>query len=501
MAVEINETDAGPGGDALRRPQALVAFGIAAGLLMIAWQCARYLLLGAYLDHIEGNVVISGWQFVHGAPLYESLGGAPLFATYYGPLAYLLEAPALALFGAGVTVSKITSLLALAATLAVMSWHFRRRPAGGQRLDGMLLLIAGLLFFCPVSYWVRPDPIETLLVALGVASARSRSGAVGLGICIGLAVNLKVHAFMYFLPIVVDLWSSSGWRSLARMAVASGLTFLLPFLAPGISLQDYVTTLATQIGHRAHAHSAQPFVDGIVLIGVPGLLVAVAMARQAQRTVGRERLYFCGILATLALLAYPATFPGAGLYHLAPFVPVLADAFHRLRADNLAARWAPVMLLVAGVPSGVVSLRAMEQMTGWGVIADEALVAADRDAGQTIQVGYGDNPRSYQISQLSKTVLALNGHPAMLDAQVLMELRYIGIDGSMRWLPDLADCRFGRWLLPKHEEPFAVTSYYDGGPLFDDEFRRVFLERYELVGSTAHFDVWACAGNIAPIGR
>lgn len=149
MTVErLNETNAGRSG-VLPRPQALVALGIVAGLSMIAWQCGRYILLGAYLDHIEGNVLISGWQYVHGAPLYASLDGAPLFATYYGPLAYLLEVPALALFGAGVTASKITSLLALSSTLAVIAWHLRRAPAGGQALNGLLFLNRGTAVLQP----------------------------------------------------------------------------------------------------------------------------------------------------------------------------------------------------------------------------------------------------------------------------------------------------------------------------------------------------------------
>ena len=52
--------------------------GIALGVLVLAVQCCQYLVLGAYFDHIEGNVVVSGWQYVHSTPLYRG-GRAAIF--------------------------------------------------------------------------------------------------------------------------------------------------------------------------------------------------------------------------------------------------------------------------------------------------------------------------------------------------------------------------------------------------------------------------------------
>jgi hypothetical protein len=96
---------------------------------------------------------------------------------------------------------EVTSLLVLSATIAVMARPLRGRSAAGQARNGMLALIAGLLL--PVSHRVRPDPIETLPVAVAVAIASRRWGAAGLGVCIGLAVNRKVHAVLF--PVVIDL--------------------------------------------------------------------------------------------------------------------------------------------------------------------------------------------------------------------------------------------------------------------------------------------------------
>jgi hypothetical protein len=131
-------------------------------------------------------------------------------------------------------------------------------------------------------------------------------------------------------------------------------------------------------------------------------------------------------------------------------------------------------------------------------VGAEALALARESGLATVQVAYGDNRQSYEESQLARTILALHSYRAFVDAQILMELRQVGIDGSTRWIPYLTGCRVGRWLLPKGETPFATTSYfYDGARLFSEEFRRAFFDNYRLVKSTVHFDVWECRGRRA----
>ena len=179
--------------------QALAAAGIAAAVLVLTIQCCRYLFLGAYFDHIEGNVVISGWQYAHGEPLYAMQQGAPRLATFYGPIAYLAPLPALLVLGADVTISKFTSTLAVLATVISMGCYFRRNTVRDEWRDGLFFLIAALLVFIPVSFWVRLDPLETLIVAAAVISTRSSWRPIWVGICVGLAVNLERHPLPFAL--------------------------------------------------------------------------------------------------------------------------------------------------------------------------------------------------------------------------------------------------------------------------------------------------------------
>jgi hypothetical protein len=464
--------------------------GIALSVLALLYLCYEYLFSGTYLDHIEGNVVISGWQYINGEPLYGTRDGAPQLATYYGPLAYLAEVPALLLFGATVTASKLTSMLAMLATVAVMSAYFIRHQAANEARHGIFLLVAALLLFSPMSFWVRPDPIETLLVAGAVVSTPSRRRSLWVGISIGLAVNLKIHAFLYFLPILADMWWIGGRRAILIVAGSSVATFMLPFLAPGVSFHDYIGELGQQVGGRAPSSAQLPW----TLISLALLLLPMAAPLATRRQPRRETVYASATLATVVLLMYPATFPGAGAYHFLPLVPVLADLRHRLWPKGMDVELTTfIILFVAWLPVQY-TLQTLAATRGSDLVGAEALAAARKSSVQPVQVGYGDNRQSYEHSELSKTVLSLNSYPALLDAQVVMELQQIGVDGSARWIPYLRDCRIQRWLLPRGEKPFAIASYfYDDRAVFSEEFRRAFSDNYKVVESAEYFDVWECA--------
>ena len=464
----------------------LVGGAVAAALLATGGY--TYLRLGAYLDHIEGSVVVSAWEYVsNGIPLYQFQNGVPRLGTCYGPLAYLVEDLGPLLLGPGIAISKLASMIAVAATVLIMAKHFFGRGGWDTASVGLFYLAAGMLMFVPQSFWVRPDPFETLLVAVGVVLAAS---PIALGLCIGLAVNFKIHAFVYFFPILIEILAAREWRSLMVIVAAAMVAFALPFLAPGISLPDYFAGLLAQIGGQ-HPSGAE-----IASVLVPAILLALPVLYPllAQRQAPPDRLYALAALATLSFLFYPAAVPGAGPYHFLPLVPVLADALVRLRPRAWAAGIATLSLLFFGVLAAQSVRHTITERRDWGTIAADALALARRAPTRAVQIGYGDSRKSYDIAELSRAVLTLNGYPAQIDAQVLTELSVIGVDGSRRWVDSLARCDVRRWLLPKGEKPFALTNFLYGlGPIFDADFRREFLARYRLTASDQYFDVWDCA--------
>lgn len=466
-----------------RRAAVLLGLALASAVLATEWR--GNLRLDAYLDHIEGNIVIGGWLWAHGAALYALQDGYARFANIYGPLAYLADLPGLLVLGPGIAASKLPAALALLATLGLTAFRYRRAPMAG--LHGLFLLVAGFAALSPMSFWTRADPFEALLVAVAVAAAASPAIV---GLCIGLAVNCKIHAFLYFLPILWELWTRRGWRAAPPLAITAAATFSAPFLLPGISLDDYVAVLVQQIGGRARSGEllAPVFAYGAALT----LPVLLPLCR--REIPQADRGYGIVALASLALIAYPASFPGAGPYHFLPLIPVLAEARKRLAPDGIGAEFAVFPLLFFAAATTSLCLRQIDERQGWHAYTAEALALAREAPPGTVDIGYGDNRRSYEIAQLAKVALSLHGYPRRVDGQILMELRKTGIDGSRRWVADLAGCRVKRWLLPRGEAPFAIRSYFyhDDTLLFDDAFRAAFAAHYRPVADSAHFTVWEC---------
>ena len=466
-----------------RLRQLVVLVGLALTGTVLAVEIVRYLALDAYLDHIEGSVASVGWGYAHGAPLYSLRDGYAEFTNIWGPYAYLTVVPALAALGPSVFASKLAAFMAAAATLALTAWRYRRGPAM-PAVQGLFLLVAGMAALSPMSFWIRADPFEMLLVALALASP----SPIVVGVCVGVAANFKIHAFLYFLPILAELWLRRGWRAAPPVAFAAVAMFLLPFLAPGISLADYATTVLPQLAGRRHAPELfAPVAAYGIAFALPVLL---PLLRRPVPAV--ERAYGWAALGTLVLLAYPATLSGAGPYHFLPLLPVIAEARRRLAPQGIGAEFAVFPLLLFAAVTTQHCLADLEERRAWPAYAEEALQLAAAQPGP-VAIGYGDNRRSYEIAQLVRSRLALSGAAPLLDAQIAMELREIGVDGSRRYVAELTGCRTPRWLTPRGEAPFAVRSYfYDGGPLFDDAFRTAFLAHYRPVATSAHFVLWAC---------
>lgn len=467
--------------------QIAVVLGLALASLVLGIEAWRYARLAAYLDHIEGNIVIGGWLWTQGAPIYALQDGYAQFANIYGPLAYLADLPAMLVLGPGIISSKLPAIAALIATLGLTAWRFRR-AAPMAAIQGMFLLVAGFAALSPMSFWTRADPFEALLVAAALAGAAS---PVFVGLCIGFAVNFKIHAFLYFLPILWELWTRRGWRAAPPVIVVSVVTFLAPFLLPGISLHDYLAILAQQLGGRAHTSEllAPVFAYGAAL----ALPVLLPLCR--RHIPGAERSYGIAALAALVLIAYPASNPGAGPYHFLPLIPVLAEARMRLRPAGIGGEFAVFPLLFFAAATTSVAFGQLAERRSWPALADEALALAREAPPGTVDIGYGDNKRSYEIAQLAKAELSLNGYPRWIDGQILMELQKTGVDGSRRWIPYMTGCQVERWLLPRGEKPFAVTSYFyhDDRKLFDADFRAAFVANYHEAASSAHFAVWECS--------
>jgi hypothetical protein len=486
---------------------------IAAGLA-VAWigvMLVRYGMVDGYVDHMEANVAIPSWLWLSGRPIYPPADKPIEFLTTYGPLVYLINGGTLAVLGGSIATSKVAGLVAGGLALAIFiaaEFLGRDRLAAGT---GVLMFAGFLLIKAPAVFWNRPDSFLLLLTTLGLLAmvqaerGRNRTGpALLVGVLIGLAVNLKVHGFAYFLPAIV--WFAARENSigaafvlLVKMGLVSLVAFALPFAVPGISITDYVSEMTRLIPEVTH--SMPVFL--LILRYTPLYLIAplLMLGLAAVGRIERERAelaYAGAFVVCYLLLLYPATTPGAGTNHFIPLFPFAADLAAGLiaRANR---RWLQgvvavlALLTVAlGIPNQRHLARDFREIEARGA-ARELRAIVTENFGKRIEMGYGARIESYPDTFV-RPVLVFAGHPFSLEAMTMMELINLGQTPPDTFVKHLGSCSTDIWVTPKGEEPFVMGSYY-GGRMVGDSLRAAFLSAYEKTGSRKYYDLWTCRGR------
>ena len=215
-----------------------------------AYVLIRHAVLDGYLDHMEPNVAIPAWLWLEGRPLYPAAGAEVDFVTTYGPLSYLMGAGILSLAGESIAASKLGPVLAAALAVLVFAIALPRRADGALAAVAMAAFAGFMALFSPHAFWNRPDPYLVLLVTVAIASvgradapSRGLAPAIAIAVAMGLAVDLKAHAFVFFLPVIARLWAATptaanAFRLGAVIAAVSLATALVPFAFSGVSLGD-----------------------------------------------------------------------------------------------------------------------------------------------------------------------------------------------------------------------------------------------------------------------
>ena len=196
---------------------------------------------------------------------------------------------------------------------------------------------------------------------------------------------------------------------------------------------------------------------------------------------------------------------GAGEWHVMPLLPItawlLASAHDRIRSPRYPGRdsltracqgsFVGMSLLITStvVFFGMMDLgpQRLENERFRGATAEirDFMVEYDHES---VAMGYGDQD-SYPLTFL-RPLLPI---PEKLrcDAAALGDMNLSGIlipDATLEALRKGA-VRF--WLIPRGEEPFTGQDYYEGKPLFSNEFRKIFLDHYKRTQRNKYFDVWS----------
>ncbi len=480
----------------------LAVFAALAAIAVIAAIAGLYLAYPGYVDHTEPSIAALSWRLFEGHPVYHGLEAPDRTSIPYGPLAYGIHAVIFALFGGSLATGKLAGLAA--AMFVPLFFLIGWRRWGLVHASAASLLASGfILLLIPFSIWNRPDPFIVLFVviALWVMNSADKEKPEWVRTLIiatagGMAVSLKIHAGIYFVPIALLHCHGRGFTRFLALSLAGAAVAMAPFAFSAFSLADYTVWFSLQAAGKAFSPEAYgPVLKKALLYLIPALVFFPAL----KSTGKGGKIYFWSYMVSLLVLIPLAARPGGGHYYLYPFFPLAIDLTLRFAGNSRYARFSTTTLLVAAVFVLMLSvpvqkrfLRNLDWTLATSIDAEVKDIIA-HFSGKTIEMGYGEKTAggaSYDLTYY-KSLLVMAGNPYSLDATVGAEMLKLGIAFPKAAIERIGACRTDLWLVPKGEAPFAMWSYY-GGPAFPEVFRQAFLGAYKKSASFTYFDVWAC---------
>lgn len=481
--------------------------GVIAGLafLNVVVVAAAYLIYPGYLDHGEPGMALISWRLLDGIPAYLGFDSPALVSNVYGPLTYSSHALSFWLFGSSIMAGKAMSFLA-AVLIPVFVFLSHRHRGFAAAATGAIFISALMLYLVPFSIWTRPESLMALLGVIAVWAANASDAkkpewgkSAVIAVAAALAVGMKLHAGIYFAPVVIFhcLNGNRGFKTFAAMAAVGLAVVALPFAFSVFPISDFWAW----IFHHLKKDSPSQFVFkyfryGFIYAG-SALFYLAASRWSGKGHSFAEKVYFGLFLACLIATLFPATKVGAGTYYFYPFLAISVDQIlrHAVRVRKHKKKvWGllgvfTAILLVISIPVQKRFFRALHWQEVAAVQSEiRAIMAAYPD--RTIEMGIGQDVRTYPRT-FYRTLLVMAGHPYTIDAAPAMEMNMWKIPLSGDLLAMMRGCNTDIWLIPKDEKPFAMTGYY-GAPTLDRAFVSAFLASYTKLNSFGYFDVWAC---------
>lgn len=299
---------------------------VALGVLVVAAVAVRIPLLGGpEIDYDEG---------VYWESLRAMSAGHPLFSQVYSsqPPGFLAAVYPFYLLGHSLVAARAGMLVFFA--IALGATYVATRALIGERaalLAALLLAIDPLALRQSLALQADGPAMALGVVAVALALQRARAGTrldaalpMLSGAALALAVQVKLLAVVFAVPVILGLYSRRRLLAGAAGAVAAGAVVLLPFatrldLVWQQAVAGHVSARALNEGGWTADMRAMLLRE--TLLGVTGIAGAVVLA---MRRAGRVLLVLgAGLAAVVALAAVQhPLWP----HHLVVAVPLLAIA-------------------------------------------------------------------------------------------------------------------------------------------------------------------------------
>jgi hypothetical protein len=481
----------------VHRTHRLVQAASIAALVYYAGVLVWYAAIPQQADYAEPTMTCLAWLFRLGQPVYHPLASAERYSHMYGPMAFVLPGLALGVFGPSMFVAKAVGILSAACAVAFTWWTVRSAAGTRVALAACGICVLQFLYFRNLSFWSRPDPLQLAAVACGLFAAVRLSGApaiVVLSASAGILWNLKITGPIYSLPSFALLYTRAGapavmWSAVGALAVAA-----MPFAAfSNVSWSDYMlwVHLSAQNGLRVAAEKEN--IEWAVF-----LLVPVLARLGDRRPLSPEmRVMVPALLLAVCGVVVAASKPGAGAYHLVPFLPTLAYVSAVFWQEDGAPRTPPAWQ-VAFVAT-LMFVAVIQQQYFFQVAGDPDVSASYADVrdylrqhpDEHVAIGY----TSAEFMTFARTLTVFQTGRYLIDAPAVQEHQLSGMELPPATYDAIRSCAVPTWLIPRQGQPFVMLNGYPTTgyrPLFPPDFVAAFEAAYRIEGRTRYYDVWRC---------
>lgn len=477
-----------------------------------------YLTCSGFAGEVESVVASLAWQVQSGQTLYTTFEQAERYSVLYGPSVFLTNGLFLKILGPSLASTKLASSLAAIGSLLLLYASVARR--GRDPLALAVTAGAALCYWAQgfAIYLVRPDALLVFGVALSLYAALRTSRWVAIALIAamaGFAINLKVHGGLYCVPALVLLLQRHGRRAVLWAVLGAAVVTLAPFaLYPQISLVNYVGWLAAEAGHGLRLGLLWLPLRYTILMFLP-LAVVAALRGRRLGPLGSDRAFVLATLGVAALNLFFSMKPGAGFVYLLPVVPPAMLAVGRLARpllearqpvwDGRVARSAAAAVVLTVVLAGSVNEYRAVRVLDWQLgqlpgLAEDVQQIMARYEGVPMAMAVAGENRWFRTTWL-RPLLVFQGNPVLVDPVSVMDTTKSGMDLSSRTYAAISEGRIPMWLVPREQEPFRKTSWYDPDvEIFPDDFIENFRRSYTLRDHTQYFDLWFWNGMDASQG-
>jgi hypothetical protein len=490
-----------PQRSAIGFPAALALLALTMYTVLVVW----YVRHEQYADAAEPTIAALARLFEAGRPIYHGIDSAERYSHIYGPLAFIIPAWSLELFGHSIVTSKISGAAAGVLALGVVFGltYTTDRPRNGLLLTGLFAVLC--LMFQNVSFWIRPDSLEVLVAGMALLAVVRIRGTLAAAILVGLATGilagLKTTGPLYASPALALLASQRRTGSLALAGFIAVAVGVYPFLVyDGVSFANYALWIRTSAKNGLAFLTLKQNVEWALFLLIP--LVPALLSGPVQP---RARWFYGSLTSSMALVAVAASKPGAGPYHLLPFVPaIMYAASMSLRnptPDFIRDRGLRLGRLAFVLSVGIVALLQICYFLWSATRSPAAQIAADVEhiaeahPSARIEMGYSAENEAFSYV---RPVLVFRQGVYLFDAPAIQEYQMSNVAFPAAAIQAIERCDVNLWLFPKNGAPFSLRNRYPSTghvPLFPSEALRAFNQAYRRIESTDYFDIWACRNN------